>query len=284
MRIPVGKTAYIPFTTLDDTGALKAPASSAGKLVKDTIVLGDTVGIGSWGTGLNYATVSISSASIGDSVYTLLVTTNIVNSLGVTITSGKQVDLLLDTDTAISRINALPTATAGATNGLALVGSKMDLNDDLKNKSGASGYDRLTDSFEALGEKSSGLTAQEVRDAMKLAPTAGTSAADSVDNKLDLTAKDATVSKPGTAQTITPPADMALNSTVAKENTLSSVALQVQALQTIDTLSYQTAMTEILAHATGNMTDASGTVTVKKRNGTDTAYTVTVDNTTRTRS
>jgi hypothetical protein len=77
---------------------------------------------------------------------------------------------------------------------------------------------------------------------------------------------------------------MALNSTVAKENTLSSVALQVQALQTIDTLSYQTAMTEILAHATGNMTDASGTVTVKKRNGTDTAYTVTVDNTTRTRS
>jgi len=35
-------------------------------------------------------------------------------------------------------------------------------------------------------------------------------------------AKDATVSKPGTAQTITAPADMALNSTVAKEATLTT--------------------------------------------------------------
>jgi hypothetical protein len=37
-------------------------------------------------------------------------------------------------------------------------------------------------------------------------------------------AKDATVSKPGTAQTITPPADMALNSTVAKDATVAKAA------------------------------------------------------------
>jgi hypothetical protein len=37
-------------------------------------------------------------------------------------------------------------------------------------------------------------------------------------------AKDATVSKPGIAQTITAPVDMALNSTVAKESTLATVA------------------------------------------------------------
>lgn len=37
-------------------------------------------------------------------------------------------------------------------------------------------------------------------------------------------AKDATVSKPGTAQTITAPADMALNSTVAKSTDLATVA------------------------------------------------------------
>ncbi len=44
------------------------------------------------------------------------------------------------------------------------------------------------------------------------------------DMALDSTvAKDATVSKPGIAQTITPPADMALNSTVAKEATVAAL-------------------------------------------------------------
>lgn len=53
----------------------------------------------------------------------------------------------------------------------------------------AASYDRTTDSNEAISDAVSAgggsLTAQEVRDAMKLAPTAGAPAADSVDDKLD---------------------------------------------------------------------------------------------------
>ena len=60
--------------------------------------------------------------------------------------------------------------------------------------SNAASYDRATDSQEAIRDRgdaewvtggSSTLTAQDVRDAMKLAPTAGSPAADSVDDKLD---------------------------------------------------------------------------------------------------
>lgn len=46
-------------------------------------------------------------------------------------------------------------------------------------------------------------------------------------------AKDSTVSKPGTAQTITAPADMALNSTVAKEATLTNATYGLSALNTL---------------------------------------------------
>lgn len=62
-----------------------------------------------------------------------------------------------------------------------IAGDKMDLVDSLKNKVGSSGYDRTQDSLEALGSKVSGLTAQETRDAMKLAPTTGAPASGSID-------------------------------------------------------------------------------------------------------
>ncbi len=66
-------------------------------------------------------------------------------------------------------------------------GAAMDLVDALKNKAGATGYDRTTDSMEALGENIpiTPPTPQGIRDAMKLAPSVGASAEDSIDDKLD---------------------------------------------------------------------------------------------------
>lgn len=46
-------------------------------------------------------------------------------------------------------------------------------------------FTNTTDSNEALADKTGGLTLQETRDAMKLAPTAGAPAAGSVDEKLN---------------------------------------------------------------------------------------------------
>jgi hypothetical protein len=121
----------------------------------------------------------------------------------------------------------------------------MDLIDSLKNKSGSSGYDRTTDSLEGLGDKTSGgllgadgkaLISSDVQDlsdtlsvnAKKLNGVTPNNLAagakmdiQDVPNPTAITAIQLGLSKPGTAQTITPPADMALNSTVAKDATVS---------------------------------------------------------------
>lgn len=58
--------------------------------------------------------------------------------------------------------------------------------DRITSKDGAQTYDRSTDSLEALADSGGGgLTQQQVRDAMKLSPTAGAPAAGSVDEHLD---------------------------------------------------------------------------------------------------
>jgi len=57
-----------------------------------------------------------------------------------------------------------PVVTLGATQAAyapAIAGDKMDLTDSLKNKAGASGYDRTTDSLEALGEGGGGGSSAE---------------------------------------------------------------------------------------------------------------------------
>jgi hypothetical protein len=89
-------------------------------------------------------------------------------------------------------------------------------------------------------------------------------------------AKDSTVSKPGTPQAITAPADMALNSTVAKEATLT---------QTVDgTLTIFTSMKKLIARLCGKSSRTAGAITYRNQADNANEITLTYTDTTRTPS
>lgn len=74
----------------------------------------------------------------------------------------------------LSKVAAAPTPT---------IGSNLD---KVMNKDGSQTFDPATDSLEAISDSGGGgLTAQQVRDAMKLAPTGGAPGVGSVDEHLD---------------------------------------------------------------------------------------------------
>lgn len=106
-------------------------------------------------------------------------------------------DIDSDTSTLVSRITSnLFTGITSLANWLRLMArsdaaivtdaatAASEINDDLG--SGAGDYSSAADSLEAISDSGGGgLTQQQVRDAMKLAPTAGSPASGSVDDHLD---------------------------------------------------------------------------------------------------
>ncbi len=132
--------------------------------------------------------VSDASALVWNTLTSALIT---VNSIGIKLANwvlGTDSKILISADAQdlSTTLDVNAKKLGGATPNNLAAGSAMDLVDALKNKSGSSGFDRTTDSLEGLGDKVSGLTAQQTRDAMALALTGGTSIIeDSVDDKLD---------------------------------------------------------------------------------------------------
>ena len=89
-----------------------------------------------------------------------------------------------------SSVGAIATILAGITslaNWLRGLYRKDTINSTALSEinSGGGAYSATTDSNEALADKTGGLTAQQTRDALKLAPSNGTPAAGSVDAELD---------------------------------------------------------------------------------------------------
>jgi len=113
-------------------------------------------------------------------------------------------------DTAIVDYQLDHLANAAAT-GPPTVNSWLD---KIMDKDAGQNFDKTTDSLEALADSGGGgLSQQQVRDAMKLAPTAGAPSTGSVDEHLDVIvtdgAKEATTAKAAT---------VALDATVAKSS------------------------------------------------------------------
>jgi hypothetical protein len=173
---------------------------------------------------------------------------------------------------------------------------------------GAASYDRTADSQEAIRDAvdagGGSLTPQQVRDAMKLAPTGGSPAAGSVDEHLDtiesnlathdanLTIHDSTVSGLiGTVQTtLDDPSDglaaikAAVDQIVAK---LPSGAISDFSLgDTVDGIPVSTILELLMAMANGRYkldTPTPGQITFYKRDNLSVLFVVTVTTTERTR-
>ena len=124
--------------------------------------------------------------------------TNITAASGVSLAANQHV--IVDSGTVTSLTNA-PPDSAGVTTLLARIGAftgttvntvlgffralfRKDSGATLPSDIGGT-FDNATDSNEALADKTGGLTAQETRNALKLAPSTGTPAAGSVDAELD---------------------------------------------------------------------------------------------------
>jgi hypothetical protein len=149
-------------------------------------------GIGAWVAGAAGAVVALVGSVMGKSPATLDWSTDVSNkpTIGTAMTGEaatavtglatatnvsdvlaklkKWLQLLFRKDAAIATDNATELGEINATGG-----------------SGAGAFNNVTDSTEALADKTSGLTAQETADALKLAPTYGSPAAGSVNKHLD---------------------------------------------------------------------------------------------------
>jgi len=160
---------YPVVTVKDGTGT--GEINTASGLVDITQVGADKV----WGTAARVLTAG----------------TNIALAKGTGVTgfndlSAAQVNTEADTALADARLDELVAADSDI-DGVAppVVGSVF--HELMSKTAGSFTYDQTTDSNEAIRDNmsSGGLTSQEVRDAMKLAPTAGTPATGSVDEHLD---------------------------------------------------------------------------------------------------
>lgn len=108
-----------------------------------------------------------------------------VTSLVTELDTQAKADVRAEVDDALEAID-LDHLSKIADAPLPTIGSNLDL---IMNADGGQTFDRSTDSLEAISDAVggiSGITQQEVRDAMKLAPSGGAPAVGSVDDSLDI--------------------------------------------------------------------------------------------------
>ena len=153
----------------------------------------------------------------------------------------ESVDVAIETNIT-NLVASIGTPVALDSGTATIAGMLTKLADD----SGGSAFDATTDSLAKLADTPSGLTAQETRDAMKLAPSAGAAAAGSVDAHLD------SVAVPGDAMTLT-----------SGERTSIGTAVWAATTRTLTSLSALVAdiAAAAWAYATRTLTQSAASVT-----------------------
>jgi len=143
-------------------------------------------------------------------------------------------------------------------------------------------FDATTDSLNKIAVAVGGtpLTAQEVRDAMKLAPTGGAPAAGSVDKHLDDILEDTGTTIPaqisGLNNLSQAEAEAACDTAIANAQPIDANLTQIGGSATVDTIPIVTMFEAFISALQGDVVRVGNTYTYKKQDGTTTTFSYTV--------